>query len=125
MTGKSRTARLTQRTVRCAAALAVAALLAPAAHAFTFEDGKGNTIPKFDLEEQMRQFRKLDLDTSSAANTSSAAKKSMETPIGTFQFRVNRGFSSFGPSSGGRASNADRRHYDRLFAPDSMKSLYD
>lgn len=118
MTGKSRTARLTQRTVRYAAALAVATLLAPAAHAFTFEDGKGNTIPKFDLEEQARQFRKPDLDTSTAA------KKSMETPIGNLQFGVDRN-SPFGSPFGFRSGNSDRRHYDRLFAPDSMKSLYD
>ncbi len=119
MTGKSRTARLTQRTVRYAAALAVATLLAPAAHAFTFEDGKGNTIPKFDLEEQARQFRKprprhVDggKEVDGDADRQSAVRRRPQ-------------FSPFGSPFGFRSGNSDRRHYDRLFAPDSMKSLYD
>ena len=53
--------------LRIAVLAAAAALAAPAAHAFTFEDkatGK-NGMPKFDIEEQSSNFRKDgDLDTS-------------------------------------------------------------
>lgn len=111
------------RTELFIAAVAAGAMFAPAAHAFTFQDGQGNTIPKFDLEEQTRQFRKPDLDTSAAA------KKGVDMPFGgTLQFGVQRNTSPFGSpfgSSFGQSDNADRRHYERLFAPDSMKSLYD
>lgn len=91
------------------------------AGAFTFQDGQGNTIPQFDLEEQSRQFRKPDLDTSAAT------KKALETPFGNLQFGVQKNGSPFAsPFSGfNRSDNADRRHYERLFAPDSMKSRYD
>lgn len=106
-----------------AAALAVAVMFGSPASAFTFQDGQGNTIPKFDLEEQSRQFRKPELDAS-------AAKKGFDTGFGTLQFGVQQNKSPFATTSPfgsnfNRSDNADRRHYERLFAPDSMKSTYD
>ena len=87
MTGNSRPPRL---PLICATALVAGALLAPsAARAFTFEDGKGNTIPKFDLEEQSRQFRKPEADLSAAD------KKGIDTPLGKLQFGVERNDSAF------------------------------
>jgi hypothetical protein len=101
------------------AALLGGAMIAPPAHAFTFEDGKGNTVPKFDLEEQARQFRKPDL---SAVEKD---KKGVETPIGNLQFGVQRNDSTFGrspfASSFGPGPNADRRHYERLFTPEYLQ----
>ncbi len=110
-------------TQRLTQILIAAAMLAPAsAYAFTFEDGQGNKIPKFDLEEQSRQFRTPD-------PSSAAAKQALETPFGKLQFGVERNSSAFrspfAPSFGAGTGNADRRHYDRLFAPDAMKNLYD
>ena len=99
-------------------------MLTPAsAYAFTFQDGQGNKIPQFDLEEQARQFRTPD-------PSASAAAKAVETPFGKLEFGVQqRGTPMFGspfaPSFGSGTGNADRRHYERLFAPDAMKSLYD
>jgi hypothetical protein len=101
-------------------ALLGSAFVSPQASAFTFEDGKGNTIPKFDLEEQARQFRKPETDLS-AAN-----KKGVETPFGNLQFGVQRNDSPFGyrsPFASGFAPgpNADRRHYERLFTPEYLQ----
>jgi hypothetical protein len=95
------------------------AMIAPPAHAFTFEDGKGNTVPKFDLEEQARQFRKPGTDLSAAD------KKGVETPFGNLQFGVQRNDSAFGRSpfvsNFGPGPNADRRHYERLFTPEYLQ----
>ena len=99
-----------------AIALASGALLAsPAARAFTVEDGKGNTVPKFDLDQQSRQFRKPDL------NLSTPDKKGIDTPFGTLQFGVgqNSPFSSPFGSSG--ISNANREHYNRMFTPENLQ----
>jgi hypothetical protein len=97
-----------------AVALALGMMLAPApGHAFTIEnnsnDGSGGA--KFDLEEQMRQFRTRDLDPLSPSN------RSVETPVGTMQFNVRQG-SPFGSSFNSSARAAeDRRHYERMFDP--------
>ena len=111
----------------CAFAVVAGALLAPpAAHAFTLENDPAKAIPNFDFDEQLRQFRNAPaLDTSAAAN-----KKGYETPFGTLQFGVNSNrtpFSSqygsgFGMSNSG---NADRRHYERMFAPPHRQHEYD
>ena len=113
---------MTRRLARlCIAALAAGVLLAPpAARAFTFEDGnKGSSsIPKFDLEEQAKQFRTPQLDASSAA-------KQYDTPFGKLQFGVDQNssaFRTFGPSFGSSFnSNADRRHYERMFTPEYLQ----
>jgi hypothetical protein len=104
----------------CFVVLAAGVLFAaPAARAFTMDDGKGNLIPKFDLEEQSRQFKKPQLDLSTTD------KKGLETPFGTLQFGVDKGsaFSSpFGPGLGANTnSNADRRHYERMFTPEYLQ----
>jgi hypothetical protein len=95
-----------------AAALAIGVMLAPApVHAFTIENSDGGGGAKFDLEEQMRQFRTRDLDPLSPSS------RDVQTPLGKMQFDVRQG-SAFG-SSFGSSSRAieDRRHYERMFDP--------
>jgi hypothetical protein len=104
--------------------IATAALAAPAAHAFTMENDP-NQVPKFDFDEQLRQFR-----GTPQLDTSAAGKKGYETPFGTLQLGVTRGStpymapfgSQFGASNSG---NADRRHYERMFAPPHRQHEYD
>jgi len=103
--------------------VAAAALAAPAAHAFTLENDPAN-LPKFDFDDQLRQFR-----GGSQLDTSSAGKKGYETPFGTMQFGVTRGNSfmtpfgsQFGASNSG---NSDRRHYDRMFVHPDLQHKYD
>ena len=104
--------------------IAAAALAAPAAHAFTLENDPAN-LPKFDFDEQLRQFR-----TNPQLDTSAANKKGYETPFGTLQFGVTRGSSpymapfgsQFGSSNSG---NADRRHYERMFVHPDFQHKYD
>ena len=97
-------------------------LAAPAAQAFTIEnkDAAGQyAVPKFDLEEQAKNFRK------DGAAASSAGKSSFSTPLGngTLEFGVIQGTASsfgsvfapgLGPSDGARAS---RQEFDRRLAP--------
>ena len=121
----SRTAYMAKRLIRTfAAAFAAVALLAPpVAHGFTFEDGnKGSTsIPKFDLEEQAKQFRTPQLDASSTA------KREFDTPLGKLQFGVQERNSMFGYGSplssgfGASSGNSDRRHLDRMFTPEYLQ----
>ena len=98
-----------------------AAFVAPPATAFTFEDGKGNTVPKFDLDEQARQFRsKPDLDVSTGD------KKGLATPFGSLQLGVDRNRSAFGSSPFGSpmfggVSDANRQHYDRMFSHENLQ----
>jgi hypothetical protein len=125
MANESQKVTVTRRLIRFLVASVVsgAMLAPPAAHAFTFEDGKGNQIPKFDLEEQTRHFRTPQLDTSTID------KRGIETPLGTLQFGVQRNApmfgSPFGSDFGSNSGNADRRHYERLFAPPGKQHLYD
>ena len=71
--------------------LVTGALLAPpAAQAFTLENDPAKTIPKFDFDEQLRQFR-----NTPQLDTSTANKKGVETPFGTLQFGVQRNTSPF------------------------------
>jgi hypothetical protein len=105
--------------------IAAAALAAPAAHAFTLENDPKD-LPKFDFDEQLRQFRSTpQLDTST-----SGSKKGYETPFGTMQFGVTRGnslyMSPFGSAFGSSNSgNADRRHYERMFVHPDLQHKYD
>ena len=101
--------------LRIAAVVAGALLASPAAHAFTIEDGTGKgAIPKFDLEEQSRNFRKGDLDTPGVG------KREWETPVGKLQFGVQSN-SPYGSNSGA----ANRRHFDRMLTPQIMRDRYD
>ena len=95
-----------------------ACVLAPAAHAFTVEnkDAAGQyTVPKFDLEEQAKNFRKTDGST--------ASKSDLSTPFGngTLHFGVTQGPASnfnFGPGLGptGLQQNS-RQEFNRRLAP--------
>jgi hypothetical protein len=95
-------------------------LAAPAAHAFTVEnkDEAGQyTMPKFDLEEQAKNFRKGD--------TSTAGKSDFSTPLGTgtLHFGVTQGpVSNFGsvlsPGLGPSGSSQNSRlEFERRLAP--------
>ena len=101
-------------------------LAAPAAHAFTIENkdaGGQYAVPKFDLEEQAKNFRK---DGTGATGTATAL---YETPLGNgkLQFGVTQGSSNFGsafarssglgPSTISRESLQPRQeHFDRIAA---------
>jgi len=101
----------------CSGVLMIGVMLAPtAAPAFTFEDGGDKWAPKFDIEEQARQF------STPNADASAVGKRSFETPIGTMQFGVQRvapGYGSpYGPSFDSRVrAQQDRRHLDRMLTP--------
>jgi len=94
------------------------AILAPnAAPAFTFQDSNGDKwAPKFDVEEQARQFNTPN------GSAPTAGKQSFETPLGTMHFGVQRmapGYdSAFGRSFDSRfRAQQDRRYLDRMFTP--------
>ena len=103
-----------------------------AAHAFTLENGSGTgganmaATPQFDIEEQARQFRKGQFDTSTSATPNGV--REIQTPFGkgTLQFGVTAG-PTFGSPLGfnaGRAA-ADRRYLDRMVAPPGLQHRYD
>ena len=97
----------------------------PAAQAFTLENDPAKAIPKFDFDEQLRQFR-----NTPQLDTSTANKKGVDTPFGTLQFGVTRNVSPFSSPYGAgfgasNSGNADRRHYERMFAPPHRQHLYD
>jgi hypothetical protein len=107
---------------------AAGVLAAPAAHAFTVEnkDAAGQyAVPKFDLEEQAKNFRK-------GAETSPTGKDQFSTPLGngTLHFGVTPGPTSqfgsvfspvLGPADGSRASRQD---FDRMLAPPTSLQYY-
>ena len=98
-------------------------LTAPAAHAFTVEnkdEGGQYGVPKFNLEEQAKNFRK------DGSEVSSTGKSFYETPLGsgTLHFGVTQGPSAFGsmisPGLGFSGSSQNsRREFDRRLAPPS------
>jgi hypothetical protein len=105
----------------------VAVLVAPAAHAFTLQNKDVNDpfgLPKFDIEEQARNFR------SGAADAPSANKKLFETPLGegTFHFGVQQGSASnfpapgvgsmFGPEFNSRNTRED---FNRVVTPENLR----
>ncbi|MEI8152288.1 MAG: hypothetical protein WCG92_11890 [Hyphomicrobiales bacterium] len=99
------------------------AAVAPAAHAFTVEnkDAAGQyAVPKFDLEEQAKSFRK---DGSGGAAGGTGL---YETPFagGKLQLGVTQGPSSgfgsvFAPGLGPDNSSASRQHMNRMLSPPS------
>jgi hypothetical protein len=103
------------------------ALAAPAAHAFTMEDRDSTgqyAVPKFDLDEQMKNFRK------DSAGAASNGKSAFETPLGngTLQFGVQQG-PAFGPGFGpglglGPALRNNRQDMDRIVAPPTSLEYY-
>jgi len=108
--------------------VAAGLLAAPAARAFTVEnqDGGGQyAAPKFDLEEQSKQFRR-DGSPSNGVNTGS--KTLYETPLGNgkLQFGVSQGAGSgfnspvFGSQLGpGSSGQYYRDEFSRRLAPPS------
>jgi hypothetical protein len=99
------------------------ALAAPTAHAFTVEnkDSTGQyAVPKFDLDEQMKNFRK------DSAGAASNGKSAYETPLGngTLHFGVQQG-PAFGSGLGlGPALRNNRQDMDRILAPPTSLEYY-
>ena len=101
------------------------ALAAPAAYAFTMEDRDSTgqyAVPKFDLDEQMKNFRK--------DGGASDGKSAFETPLGngTLHFGVQQGpafGSGLGPGLGlGPALRNNRQDMDRIVAPPTSLEYY-
>ena len=102
--------------------VAACVLAAPTAHGFTVEnkdEGGQYGVPKFNLEEQMKNFRK------DGSDASSTGKNFYETPLGNgkLQFGVTQGPASgfgsvFSPSFGPSMSSQNSRlEFDRRLAP--------
>jgi hypothetical protein len=111
------------KIVHLGALAAALVLAAPAAHAFTLggEAANGSSknyeVPKFDLEEQAKNFR-------SGGSGTTPGKTEFNTPIGTMQFGVQQGpRSSFGPGGMGPASGSrvNRADFERMVTPDSLR----
>lgn len=99
---------------------AAASLPAPAAHAFTVEnkDAAGAyTVPKFDVEEQAKNFRK------DGSGTAANGKTSYDTPIGKLEFGVGQGSSNFGGlgSGFGPTPRNTRADFDRVVTPENLR----
>jgi hypothetical protein len=99
-------------------------LAAPGAQAFTLGgeaangSNKNYEVPKFDLEEQAKNFR------SGGSGGTTPGKTDLDTPIGTLQFGVQQGpRSSFGPGGFGPApgSRAGRADFERMVTPDNLR----
>jgi hypothetical protein len=114
--------RLTQAWFGIAAALVLAAFAAhaPTAHAFTFENKDADgayAVPKFDIEEQAKNFRK--------GADSSNGKTSYDTPIGKLQFGVGQGgvsnFGTFGGSGFGPTPRNTRADFERMVTPEGLR----
>ena len=107
-------------------AFTMIALAAPATLAFTVENNDADapySVPKFNLEEQAKQFRKG--DTNSLAP--SLGKTDFNTPLGpgTLYFGTKPAdsaspFSSFSGSTFGSSQNY-RNHFERVVTPDSLR----
>ena len=113
----------------CLGAVAATLLAAPAALAFTIENkdaggtgsgfaGSPYETPKFDIQEQARQFGK-------SGSGATSGKTDFSTPLGnaTVQFGAQQGsaFGSgmgFGPATGSRANRAD---FERMVTPDNLR----
>jgi hypothetical protein len=98
---------------RLAIALAVGLLLAPVPGlAFTIDNGEGGSggTSKFDIEDQLRNFRTPTQDSLTTP------KRDLQTPFGSMQFDVRQG-SSFSSWNSSVRAQEDRRHFDRMFDP--------
>ena len=98
---------------------------APAASAST---PYATTTPEFDIEEQMRQFRKDGSNLGSAG----AAIREFDTPLGKAKIEVgtHRDFGMFSSPFGFGGFNSysdfqNRRHMDRMLAPPGLQHQYD
>ena len=102
------------------------ALAAPVAHGFTVENQDGYTVPKFDLEEQAKQFRK------GGTEAPSFGRRDFTTPFGpgTVEFGVRQSpgpvvgtpfTPGFGYGSTFNSSQSFRNHFERVLTPDNLK----
>lgn len=110
-----------------AAGLIAAAFAASAAYAFTVEnkDGaNGFAVPRFDLEEQAKNFRK-----SGSTEAKSGTAGVYDTPLGKFQFGVTQGpASNFGMFNSGMfnsglgpAPRNTRQDFERMVTPENLR----
>lgn len=109
------------------AAVAALALATSAAHAFTMENKDADgaySVPKFNLEEQAKNFRKDGSDLSSPGNLST------QIGGGTLQFGVRPGDASTfgtpfnsGPGawSGTGIGRASRQDFNRVVTPENLR----
>lgn len=108
-----------------AALAAILTFAAPAAQAFTLGgEAAGNRnnyeVPKFDLEEQAKNFR-------NGGSTSAApGRTDFSTPFGkgTMEFGVQQRPSSafgFGPGSPGPGSRVNRMDFERMVTPENLR----
>ena len=102
------------------AAFAAFALALPPALAFTVENKDADgpyTVPKFNLEEQSRQFRKDDANSLAPA----LGKTDFSTPLGTGSLYF--GTSPFSSSSGSTFGSAQnyRSHFERVVTPENLR----
>jgi hypothetical protein len=92
--------------------LAAMVFAAPSARAFTIEDKDAAgqfTVPKFDLEEQSKNFSK------GSGDPYATGKTQWDTPVGKLQFGVGSGaWDSGSPSALSRNSRQD---FNRITAP--------
>jgi hypothetical protein len=120
----------------CLGAVAAWLLAAPGAHAFTVENreagdgaasgfsGSPYAPPKFDVEEQAKNFR-----SAGSSLTSPGPKTDFSTPYGSgsVSFGVQQGsaFGGTGFGAGGTSaftgSRVNRADFDRMVTPDSLK----
>ena len=101
----------------CLGVLAASVLSSPRANAFTLEGPAVDNqyaAPKFDLEEQAKNFTK-----DGGSGPSLNDKGQLETPLGSgkLQFGVQQQGSTFG-FSGSRAGRAD---FERMVTPESLR----
>jgi hypothetical protein len=99
-------------------AFAACVLAGPSAHAFTIEnkDEAGQYgVPKFDLEEQAKNFRK-------SGDATTPGQTDFSTPLGngSVSFGVTQGpafGSGFGMGALGPSTRNSRQEFDRMVAP--------
>ena len=109
-----------------AGVFAALCVLATAAHAFSLQDKDAADLPKFDLDEQLRNFR------TGSANPPANGKTEFDTVLGkgSLQFGVQQGPSYFGSPIGpglspgwglGPPSRNTREDFNRMVTPDSLR----
>jgi hypothetical protein len=102
---------------------AVLIFAAPAAQAFTLGgEAAGNRnnyeVPKFDLEEQAKNFR------TGGSTSTTPGKTDFNTPFGkgTMEFGVQqRPSSAFGPGGLGPGSRVNRMDFERMVTPENLR----
>jgi hypothetical protein len=124
--GRLNEALMSIRPIQALLAAFALVALAPPALAFTVENKDADgpySVPKFNLEEQAKQFRKG--DTNSLAP--SLGKTDFSTPFGpgTLYFGTKPAdsaspFSSFSGSTFGSSQNY-RNHFERVVTPETLR----